>query len=112
MLMSILIKNARILDPAGNTDAILDLYIENGLISDISPNLPVTTNTIDATDMWLTPGLIDMHVHLRDPGGKHKETIATGTAAAAAGGFTTICPMPNTDPVTDNEIVVIYLIKS
>ena len=109
--MNTLIKNGRVLDPASGTDGILDVYIENGVIQEIGENLSISAKIIDATNMWVTPGLIDMHVHLRDPGGKHKETIATGTRAAAAGGFTTICSMPNTEPVTDNEFVVEYILS-
>ena len=109
--MSILIKNGRVLDPANNIDAVMDVLIENGIIVKTGQNLQSTADIIDAKNMWVTPGLIDMHVHLRDPGGRHKETIITGTRAAAAGGFTTICPMANTDPVTDNEIVVEYILS-
>ncbi|MCL2016051.1 MAG: dihydroorotase [Defluviitaleaceae bacterium] len=111
----ITIKNGRILDPANNIDEILDLTIENGVITQIGKNLPEGLRTgeksqaINAENMWVVPGLIDMHVHLRDPGYKHKETIKTGTQAAAKGGFTTICAMANTNPVTDNEIVVEYI---
>jgi len=108
---SILIKNGRVLDPANEIDAVLDILIKGGEIFETGKNLQPDGHTrlIDATGMWVVPGLVDMHVHLRDPGGLHKETIATGTAAAAAGGFTTICPMANTDPVTDNEATVNYI---
>ena len=119
--MSILIKNGRILDPANGIDAVMDLLVENGKIQEVGENLHVSDSesldsktdikTIDAKNMWVVPGLIDMHVHLRDPGARHKETIESGSRAAAAGGFTTICPMANTDPVTDNEIVVEYILS-
>jgi len=111
--MNILIKNGRILDPSTSTDAQLDILVLGGKISNIAANINEppgdTIETIDAAGCWVTPGFIDMHVHLRDPGQRHKEDIATGTRAAAAGGFTTICCMPNTSPVIDNEIVVEYV---
>lgn len=107
--MGILIKNGRILDPANRRDEVADIYIENGVIAGIGKLDIEGTEIIDAKGCWVTPGFIDMHVHLREPGGTHKETIATGTRAAAAGGFTTICCMPNTDPVIDSEILVEYI---
>ena len=112
--MKIIIKNGRVLDPASNTDAIMDVLVQNGIITAIVPCINLDAEAtdaqiIDATGLWVTPGFIDLHTHLRDPGQRHKETIATGTRAAAAGGFTTVCAMPNTSPVTDNEIVVEYI---
>jgi len=109
--MNILIKNGRVIDPSVNLDSNMDILVQDGKIAQISPSIspPENTQVIDAMGSWVTPGLIDMHVHLRDPGQRHKETIATGTRAAAAGGFTTICCMPNTSPVIDNEIVVEYV---
>ncbi|MCL2372544.1 MAG: dihydroorotase [Defluviitaleaceae bacterium] len=105
-----IIKNGRVIDPKNNMDEIMDVLIENGKIVAVEKNLPCTGHeTIDATGCWVTPGFIDMHVHLRDPGARHKETIASGTKSAAAGGFTTICAMPNTSPTVDNEIVVEYI---
>jgi len=90
----------------------MDILVVDGVIKNVDINIEESSeNVIDASGMWVVPGLIDMHVHLRDPGYRHKETIATGTRAAAAGGFTTICPMANTDPVTDNEIVVEYILS-
>jgi len=103
----ILIKNGRIIDPKNNVDITGDIYIEDDKITngfDGEPDI-----TIDADGLWVVPGLIDLHVHLREPGSEYKETIATGTLAAAAGGFTTICCMPNTEPVVDNEILVEYI---
>jgi len=109
-MTSLLIKNGRVLDPATNLDSQMDILVEGGKIVQMAPSIShETAKVIDAANHWVTPGLIDMHVHLRDPGQCHKETIATGTAAAAAGGFTTICCMPNTTPVIDNEIVVEYV---
>ena len=108
--MEFILKNGRILDPENNIDKIGDIFVKDGIIKAIGENLTFeTAQVIDATNMWVTPGLIDIHVHLRDPGYKHKETIATGAKSAAIGGFTTICPMANTDPITDNEVVVEYI---
>lgn len=107
--MNILIKNGRVIDPSVGLDAHMDVLVQGGKIVQIAPSIDADYKTIDAANMWVVPGLIDMHVHLRDPGGQHKETIATGTKAAAAGGFTTVCCMPNTTPVIDNEIVVEYV---
>jgi dihydroorotase len=109
--MNLLIKNGRVIDPSVNMDSRNDILVSDGKIVEIASSIRANENTkvIDAAGCWVTPGLIDMHVHLRDPGQRHKETIATGTRAAAAGGFTTICCMPNTNPVADNEIVVEYI---
>jgi len=105
-----IIKNGRVIDPKNNIDAVMDILIANGKIEKIEKTIQATDcEIIDATGLWVTPGFIDMHVHLRDPGARHKETIASGTKAAAAGGFTTICCMPNTSPTVDNEIVVEYI---
>ena len=112
--MSILIKKGRVIDPANKIDAVMDVLVENGVIKltapDISPTSHNNAEIIDAKGMWVVPGLIDMHVHLRDPGQLHKETIATGTRAAAAGGFTTVCAMPNTEPTADDASVINYII--
>ncbi|WP_290751517.1 MULTISPECIES: dihydroorotase [unclassified Exiguobacterium] len=80
-----------------------DIRIEAGKITDLAAIPQVGETVIDASGLFVAPGFVDIHVHLREPGGEHKETIATGTAAAAAGGFTTICPMPNTRPVPDDR---------
>ena len=109
--MKLLITNGRVLDPARGYDKISDVLIRGGRINSVSENIRATVDaTIDAAGFWVTPGLIDAHVHLRDPGQLHKETIATGTAAAAAGGFTTVCAMPNTEPAADNADVIKYII--
>jgi len=113
--MEILIKNGHVIDPAKNIDRNMDVLIENNIIKKVGPDLqaPEASKVIDATNMCVVPGLIDMHVHLRDPGWPHKETVASGTLAAAAGGFTTICAMPNTNPVTDNiEVMNEILMKA
>ena len=99
----VLIRNGHIIDPANNVDEVGDVLIIDGKIAKVGGTLAEdVNNVIDATDMTVTPGLIDMHVHLREPGFEHKETIATGTAAAAAGGFTSVVCMANTSPVTDS----------
>ncbi|MDS1029624.1 dihydroorotase [Bacillota bacterium LX-D] len=104
--MRLLIKGGRIIDPANNLDSIGDVLIVDGKIAEISENIEVQVNkTVDAEGMIVTPGLIDMHVHFREPGYEHKETIATGTRAAAAGGFTSVACMPNTNPINDNQAV-------
>ena len=103
--MKILIKNGRIIDPANKVDQIGDVYIDNAKITRASKNF-IPDKTIDATNLWVTPGLVDIHVHLRDPGLTHKEDICTGTQSAAAGGYTTVCAMPNTKPVMDNVNLV------
>ncbi|MCL2362037.1 MAG: dihydroorotase [Defluviitaleaceae bacterium] len=105
--MNILIKNGRVLDSANGLDEVKDIFVENGIVKEAgNPQM-----TIDAAGLWVVPGLIDMHVHLRDPGWPEKETITSGVAAAVAGGFTTICPMANTNPVTDSVDVVEYILS-
>ena len=103
----ILIRNGRIIDPANEIDTTGDLLIRDGKIDQISDRIDAeTSETIDATGLIVTPGLVDMHVHLREPGFEHKETIASGTRAAAAGGFTSVACMANTDPVADSPDVI------
>src|ERR1700736_4308772 len=98
--MAILIRNGRVIDPSSNTDRVADVLIVDRTIAQVAPNLSSPGAEIfDATDMIVAPGFIDMHVHLREPGFEHAETIESGSRAAAAGGFTSICPMPNTAPV-------------
>ena len=105
--MSILIKNGRVISPAENLDKIMDVYVEGGVIAELGENLNKHADkVIDAAGMWVTPGLIDLHVHLRDPGLTHKEDMISGSQAAAMGGFTTICAMPNTKPAMDTPELV------
>ncbi|HAD03710.1 MAG: dihydroorotase [Desulfuromonadales bacterium GWD2_61_12] len=110
--MNLLIKNGRIIDPSQKMDQTADLLIADGVIKQLGANLtaPSGTTTIDAAGCYVTPGLIDMHVHLRDPGLEYKEDIISGTRAAVAGGFTSVACMPNTKPVIDNKAVASYII--
>lgn len=107
--MHLLIQNGLVIDPSTGEQAVRDLYVAGGHIAPQPPQLPEGTQMVDAQGCWVCPGFIDLHVHLRDPGLTHKETVATGSKAAAAGGFTTICAMPNTVPVTDCAEVVRYV---
>ncbi len=108
--MTLLIKNGRVTDPATNTDAVADILVEDGRIARVEPGISEEADDqIDAAGCFVMPGFIDLHVHLRDPGAEHKETVATGAAAAARGGYTTIVAMPNTRPVVDHEDVVNYV---
>ena len=110
--MQILIKNGRVIDPASKTDCIADVLVADGLIAGIAPDLSAPgADVIDAAGMIVAPGFIDMHVHLREPGFEHAETIESGSRAAAAGGFTSICCMPNTKPVNDNATVTSYIVE-
>ena len=110
--MTILIRNGRVLDPATRTDAVMDILIQDGVIAGRGQNLSAAADqVIDASGLCVMPGLIDMHVHLRDPGLTYKETLETGAKAAARGGFTTICPMPNTKPVMDTPQKVREFLK-
>ena len=86
-------------------------WIEDGVIRGVGTDLSSSEDEFDATGMIVAPGFIDMHVHLREPGFEHAETIETGSRAAAAGGFTSICPMPNTAPINDNATVTSYIIE-
>ena len=101
--MKILLKNARVVDHKNNLDGKMDILLENEKISKVAEEIAIDADKqIDCTNYIIIPGMIDMHCHLREPGFEHKETIETGSKSAVAGGFTTICPMPNTKPVPDN----------
>jgi dihydroorotase len=107
----LVIKNGRVIDPATGRDGIADVSIQDGLIREVGRDLSRGgAEEFDATGMVVTPGFIDMHVHLREPGFEHAETIESGSRAAAAGGFTSICPMPNTKPVNDSAMVTSYIV--
>ncbi len=108
--MTLLIKNGRVLDPAAQLDSIADVLIENGVIVKVLADIQEPADQyLDASGCYVMPGFIDLHVHLRDPGFEKKETVVTGAAAAARGGFTTVVAMPNTKPVVDNGDVVSYV---
>ena len=110
--MSTLLKNGVVIDYASNTEKKLDILLENEKISKIAENIDIEADEIiDCTGLYIMPGMIDMHCHLREPGGEHKETIETGSKSAVAGGFTTICPMPNTNPTPDSAIVLERIIN-
>ncbi len=109
--MKLLIKGGRLIDPANRIDRVSDLLIEDGRIAHAGEGLPGDgAEMFDAAGLIVAPGFIDLHVHLREPGEEYKETIATGVAAAVAGGFTSICAMPNTKPVNDNASVTRYIV--
>jgi dihydroorotase len=108
----LIIKNGRVLDPANGLDAVRDIAVEDGRFAGIGESIDAAGAEIfDAAGMCVAPGFIDMHVHLREPGFEYAETIESGSRAAAAGGFTTICCMPNTLPVNDNATVTSYIIE-
>lgn len=110
--MTILIKNGRLINPSENLDKVMDIFVEDGIIKEKAESIEKQADTvIDAADCYVMPGLIDLHVHFRDPGLTYKEDIETGSKAAAKGGFTTVCCMPNTKPVVDNVETVKYIIE-
>lgn len=123
--MRILIRNGHIIDPSQGIDGIGEILIEDGKIKEVrmkgqgargktlisEPRTPSELRTIDAGGMYVLPGLVDIHTHLREPGYEYKETIRSGTAAAVKGGFTTVCAMPNTNPVNDNSSVTEFIIR-
>lgn len=110
--MTILIKNGRLINPSENLDKVMDIFVEDGIIKEKAESIDRQADTvIDAAGCYVMPGLIDLHVHFRDPGLTYKEDIETGSKAAAKGGFTTVCCMPNTKPVVDNVETVKYIIE-
>ncbi|PYS95080.1 MAG: dihydroorotase, partial [Acidobacteria bacterium] len=114
-MASLLIRGGRVVDPATDTDALLDLLVVDGKIAERrAPGgraaLPPDTRVLEAAGKIVCPGFIDMHVHLREPGHEHKETIESGTRAAAAGGFTSVACMPNTEPWNDGLSVTEYIV--
>ena len=109
----ILIKGGRIIDPSQAADQVADLLVQDGLVRQMAQHItpPDKAQVINASGLVVTPGFIDLHCHLREPGFEYKETIATGTAAAARGGFTTLCAMPNTDPTMDTRSTVDFVLQ-
>jgi dihydroorotase len=103
----LLFRAARVVDPAGGRDEIADVHVREGVVADVGPNLvAASAEVVDCDGLVLAPGLVDMHTHLREPGFEHKETVETGTRAAAAGGYTAVAPMANTEPVADDASVI------
>ena len=112
-MADILLRGGRVLDPARNVDASADVLLQDGKVARVEPGIaaPSGARIVDVKGKWVVPGLIDMHTHLREPGQEYKETIETGTAAAAAGGFTAVCAMPNTVPPNDNRAVTELIVR-
>ena len=108
----LLIRGGRVVDPSQAIDVVWDVLVVDGVVAEVGEGIdpPEGAREIDARGLVVAPGLIDVHVHLREPGGEHKETIATGLRAAAAGGFTAVCAMPNTDPVVDDPAGVGFVL--
>ena len=112
--MKLLIKNGHLIDPVGKENTGMNVLIEDGKVSawlKYDEPYPEDVEIFDASGCLVAPGFIDLHVHLREPGQEHKETIATGCAAAVAGGWTSICPMPNTNPINDNAAITRFMIE-
>ena len=111
--MKLLLKGARVIDPSRNLDAPMDVLVEDGKIAGCKPGIkaPSGATVFDLAGMIVVPGLIDMHTHLREPGYEYRETVASGAAAAVAGGFTSIACMPNTRPVNDNRSVTEFILR-
>ena len=105
--MSILLKNGTVIDYKNSIFDKRDIFIEDNKITEISNEISKSADKIiDCTNLYIMPGMIDIHCHLREPGFEYKETIETGSKSAVAGGFTTICPMPNTKPTPDSAIIL------
>jgi dihydroorotase len=110
----LLLRGGRVIDPDTGSDTVADVFLSGGVVEEIAAHIdvPEGTHAIDVAGLVVCPGLIDVHVHLREPGQEHKETIATGARAAAAGGFTAVCAMPNTDPPIDDPASVGYVLAA
>ncbi len=109
---SLLIRGGHVIDPAAGLDGEFDIMLKDGRVAEVAPHSKLigkAADTFQAKGLIVAPGFIDLHVHLREPGQAHKETIATGTAAAAAGGFTSVCAMPNTSPVNDSPEITAWM---
>ncbi len=112
MTSTIILQNGRLLDPVSGVDASGDLWLQDGVIVPAQEHIPENSLVFDLQGKWIVPGLIDMHVHLREPGEEYKETVASGTRAAAAGGFTAVACMPNTQPVNDSAAVTRFILEA
>src|SRR4051794_17712140 len=110
-MSSILIQNGTVLDPSQVFERRVDILIRDGKIAAVGKNLGKADRVVDAEGCYVTPGLIDVHVHFREPGDEEEETIASGSAAAVAGGFTTVVCMPNTKPPLDNEGQIEFVLR-
>ena len=111
-MSKLLIRNGRVIDPANGIDRVADVLLANGIVRGVGENLPARgAAEFDATGLIVAPGFIDMHVHLREPGFESSETIETGSKCAAVGGFTSVCCMPNTNPVNDTAHLTRYIIE-
>jgi dihydroorotase len=112
---AICLRGGRVIDPARNFDAQADVLLRDGWVERVEPGIAASlgegVRIIDVRDLWVVPGFIDIHTHLREPGQEYKEDIATGTAAAAAGGFSAVCAMPNTSPPNDNRAITELMVR-
>ena len=110
---AVLFRGGRLLDPRHGVDGVLDLLVQDGRVAAVGAALaaPAGAEVVDAAGLWVLPGLVDLHVHLREPGEESKETILTGSRAAVAGGFTTVVAMPNTKPVNDAPGVTAFVLQ-
>src|SRR5437763_11319544 len=108
-----LIKNGHVVDPSQNLDGRAQVLIKDGRIAKVAERIAASdAEVFDASGLIVAPGFVDIHVHLREPGNEHAETIETGARAAAAGGFTSVCCMPNTTPVNDNAAVTQFIVET
>jgi dihydroorotase len=113
-MAEILLRGGRVIDPSRNLDANADVLLRDGKVVGVEPGIAATgkgAKVVDVKGQWVVPGFIDLHTHLREPGQEYKENIETGTLAAAAGGFTAVCAMPNTVPPNDNRAVTELMVR-
>lgn len=111
-MSDITIRGGRVIDPVNGIDTLADVVIRGGVVAEVGKAAKTAGETIDAADLVVCPGFVDIHTHLREPGFEHKETIETGTQAAARGGFTTVCAMPNTEPPTESAGAVEFILRT